>query len=431
MATLDNVRLFVIDALKKYHTQFQQAHNQALADTLADYATYTQTNSYYVAQEAGKGLSTEDFTTAYMTKLDGIAVGAQVNVKANWNETDSTSDAYIQNKPDLTGFPTYAYWDSTNHNIIFQTASNGTVLSDMTINGADFIIDGMIDSVSIENYTGEDITTYGASYLYIDFNTAAENNNHTDIKIPLQDIFNPNNYYDKTTSDGLFATYTYLGNNFYTKTEIDNASYITSTYLGTNYYTKTESDGLFPTYTYTNANYTTYTYVETYYPTYTYVESNYPTYTYLANTYTTFAYTQAAYAYIMATIEENEEVVAAALADINDRLNDAGGSSITTETQLSLANVSKPADASGYTYIIGEISVSDHTITPTYVGVLNTHQDISGKEDTTNKKNDLKVAANISSTYYATTYSVISYVGSLDELSTAELNDIFGITSEP
>jgi len=33
------------------------------------------------------------------TKLAGIESGAEVNVKANWNETDSNSDAFIQNKP--------------------------------------------------------------------------------------------------------------------------------------------------------------------------------------------------------------------------------------------------------------------------------------------------------------------------------------------
>ena len=34
-------------------------------------------------------------------KLDGIASGAEVNVQADWNEADSTSDAFIQNKPNL------------------------------------------------------------------------------------------------------------------------------------------------------------------------------------------------------------------------------------------------------------------------------------------------------------------------------------------
>ena len=53
--------------------------------------------------EAGKGLSTEDFTTALLTKLNGIAASAEVNVQSNWGEANTGSDAFIQNKPsDLT-----------------------------------------------------------------------------------------------------------------------------------------------------------------------------------------------------------------------------------------------------------------------------------------------------------------------------------------
>lgn len=40
-------------------------------------------------------------TAAQITKLNGIASGAEVNVQANWTESNSSSDAYIQNKPTL------------------------------------------------------------------------------------------------------------------------------------------------------------------------------------------------------------------------------------------------------------------------------------------------------------------------------------------
>lgn len=45
----------------------------------------------------GKGLSTNDYTTAEKTKLAGIASGAQVNVQADWNAT--SGGAVIKNKP--------------------------------------------------------------------------------------------------------------------------------------------------------------------------------------------------------------------------------------------------------------------------------------------------------------------------------------------
>ena len=65
-------------------------------------STLTQTalNSK-VDKVSGKQLSTEDFTSALKIKLDAIAAGAEVNVQANWTETNSTSDAFILNKPTL------------------------------------------------------------------------------------------------------------------------------------------------------------------------------------------------------------------------------------------------------------------------------------------------------------------------------------------
>ena len=57
--------------------------------------------SNFVEKEEGKGLSTNDYTNADKTKLSGIAEGAEVNVQSDWNESDNSSDAYIQNKPTL------------------------------------------------------------------------------------------------------------------------------------------------------------------------------------------------------------------------------------------------------------------------------------------------------------------------------------------
>ena len=54
-----------------------------------------------VDKVTGKGLSTNDYTTAEKTKLAGIASGAEVNVQADWNETNTSSDAYIKNKPTI------------------------------------------------------------------------------------------------------------------------------------------------------------------------------------------------------------------------------------------------------------------------------------------------------------------------------------------
>lgn len=54
----------------------------------------------FVAKETGKGLSTNDFTTELKNKLDGIAEGAQVNVKPDWNASIGNA-AEILNKPTI------------------------------------------------------------------------------------------------------------------------------------------------------------------------------------------------------------------------------------------------------------------------------------------------------------------------------------------
>ena len=54
-----------------------------------------------VDKVVGKQLSTEDYTTAEKNKLAGIQDGAEVNVQANWSETNNTLDSFILNKPTL------------------------------------------------------------------------------------------------------------------------------------------------------------------------------------------------------------------------------------------------------------------------------------------------------------------------------------------
>ena len=50
---------------------------------------------------------------AAVTKLNGIAAGAEKNVQADWNETDTESDAYIKNKPEIPSGQTQADWNES------------------------------------------------------------------------------------------------------------------------------------------------------------------------------------------------------------------------------------------------------------------------------------------------------------------------------
>lgn len=88
----------IIDSLTSTATNKPLSAKQGrILKDLIDALTTTVGNK--VDKVSGKGLSTNDYTTTEKNKLDGIASGAEVNVQSDWNITDSTSDAYIKNKP--------------------------------------------------------------------------------------------------------------------------------------------------------------------------------------------------------------------------------------------------------------------------------------------------------------------------------------------
>ena len=100
---LTNDSDFVVDA-NYIHTDNNYTNSDK---AIVDNVTSNLTNK--VDKVNGKGLSTNDFTTAHMNKLSGIESGAEVNVQADWNETDVNSDSYIQNKPTIPPMPTDAH----------------------------------------------------------------------------------------------------------------------------------------------------------------------------------------------------------------------------------------------------------------------------------------------------------------------------------
>lgn len=85
----------------------------------SNYYTKTEINSGFVAQESGKGLSSEDYTSAEKTKLSGIETGAQVNVKPDWNAASGTS-AEILNKPTIPSSLSDLSDDAT-HRVVTDT----------------------------------------------------------------------------------------------------------------------------------------------------------------------------------------------------------------------------------------------------------------------------------------------------------------------
>lgn len=87
-----------------------------------------------VDKVSGKGLSTNDYTTAEKNKLAGIASGAEVNVQSDWSVTDSTSDAFIKNKPTIPSAvaeSTVSGWGFTKNTGTYSKPSGGIPKSDL------------------------------------------------------------------------------------------------------------------------------------------------------------------------------------------------------------------------------------------------------------------------------------------------------------
>lgn len=61
-----------------------------------------------VASSSGVGGSAGLMTGAEKEKLAGVAAGAEVNVQSDWNQTDSSADDYIKNKPTVPSASTAA-----------------------------------------------------------------------------------------------------------------------------------------------------------------------------------------------------------------------------------------------------------------------------------------------------------------------------------
>ena len=72
-------------------------------------------------------------SAAMVNKLNGIAEGAEVNVQADWNVTDSTKDAFIKNKPAIPKIDSTFSASSTNaaQSKVIATWVNGQISTEI------------------------------------------------------------------------------------------------------------------------------------------------------------------------------------------------------------------------------------------------------------------------------------------------------------
>ena len=128
------------------------------------------------------------------------------------NELNNAS--YISNtslNTTLASYVTSGYYDTSTRKIYLRHGTN--VLSEIDAN--DFIKDGMVDTAYVQG-----------SNLVISFNTDA---GKQPVEVPITDIFNPTNYYTKTeiNNAGYLTAHQDLSS-YVSKTELNAAGYLTT-----------------------------------------------------------------------------------------------------------------------------------------------------------------------------------------------------------
>lgn len=99
--TVNNATLTIQKNGTTVQTFTANASSNVTADITVPTVTSDLTNDSDFVEDANYVHTDNNFTTTLKNKLDGIQAGAEVNVQADWDEADSTSDAYIQNKPNI------------------------------------------------------------------------------------------------------------------------------------------------------------------------------------------------------------------------------------------------------------------------------------------------------------------------------------------
>lgn len=195
----------IINEIKLSGVTYQIEDSTALHD-LDSTVTSGGTNAVkgsgiYNAITAATGALAETISEELSGKTDTSATTAINDVLTGHTADTSihftTGDVATQISNATSGYADAVAYDSgTTTMNFYHGGTGGTVV--YSFDATPFVLDGMIDDVRIE-------TLSGTTYLVIDFNTAS---GKEDILIPLTDIFNPDNYYDKDATDAAISAAT-------------------------------------------------------------------------------------------------------------------------------------------------------------------------------------------------------------------------------
>ena len=194
----------ILDKIQLSGTTYDLIDSTAI-HSLDGYYTSAQTQSAITA--ATNALAESIAEQGYQTSGDvQNAISGKVDTSAYTAYTAATEET-LADKAEKSEIPSVSgYADSVKYNNttkyveFYHGGTGGTKVFEY--DASPFLIDGMVQNVEIKDVTisGESVTC-----LVISFNTDA---GKQDINIPISDIFNANNYYTKTEVDNAISAAT-------------------------------------------------------------------------------------------------------------------------------------------------------------------------------------------------------------------------------
>ena len=125
-----------------------------------------------VDKVSGKALSDQNYTAAEKSKLAGIAAGAEVNVQSDWDQTNTSADDYIKNKPGNASSSEAGFMSASDKSKLDGIASGATKNTAVATTSANGLMSAADKSKLSSIETGaqvnpvlsEVVATYAASY---------------------------------------------------------------------------------------------------------------------------------------------------------------------------------------------------------------------------------------------------------------------------
>lgn len=153
--TVNNATLTIQKNGTNVQTFTANQSTNATANITVPTKTSDLTNDDNVVKDASYVHTDNNYTTTEKNKLSGIASGAEVNVQANWSETNTSSDAYIKNKPTIP----------TVNNATLTIQKNGTTVNSFTANASSNVTANITVPTKTSDLTNNG--SGGTNYKYI------------------------------------------------------------------------------------------------------------------------------------------------------------------------------------------------------------------------------------------------------------------------